>query len=67
MKKVLQLLAVLFVVVSVASCSADEMYDTSENSIQLNNTSGGTGSNNGGDRGDWDKGQITNPGTGNNP
>lgn len=64
MKKSLQLLVVLFAVLSAASCSADEAYDTSENSFHLNDP-GGTGSNN--DDRDWDKNQIINPGEGNNP
>jgi hypothetical protein len=65
MKNSLKFLAILFVVISAASCSADDMYETQENSIQLNDPSGGAGSNN--DDRDWDKHQITNPGTGNNP
>lgn len=38
MKKGLQFLVILFVVFSVASCSADEMYGTPENSVQLNDS-----------------------------
>ena len=65
MKNVFQLLAVVFVFLSIISCSADDMYDRPEDSIELNDPSGGTGSNN--DDRDWDKSGFTNPNTGNNP